>query len=98
MASLLLARWLQRRSRPSLGGFPLWLRLPLTLALPVGVVRTYGNLFGRDPGSALATGLLAQKLCESEKPRDARSAVTFGSFLLMAALLFDQRLLGSLLV
>src|SRR3569623_837951 len=98
MASLLLARWLQRRSRPSLGGIPLWLRLPLTLALPVGVVLTYGNLFGRDPGSALATGLLALKLCESEKPRDARSAVTFGSFLLMAALLFDQSLLGSLLV
>ena len=98
MALVVAIRWVQRRRRPSLGGFPLWLRLPLTLALPVGVILTYGNLFGRDPGSALATGLLALKLCESEKPRDARSAVTFGSFLLMAALLFDQSLLGSLLV
>jgi len=59
-------------------------RLPLTLALPLAVIAQYGNLFGRDPGSALAAGMLVLKLSESERPRDARSAVTFASFLLMA--------------
>lgn len=98
MLALLTLRWLQRRLRPDRGGFPWWVRLPLTLALPLAVIAQYGNLFGRDPGSALAAGMLVLKLSESERPRDARSAVTFASFLLMAALLFDQSLAGTLLV
>ena len=98
MLVLLGTRWLLRRLRPGYGGFPLWLRLPLTLALPVAMVAEYGNLFGREPGSALAAGMLVLKLGESETPRDARSAVTFGSFLLMAALLFGQDLAQTALV
>ncbi|HOV57469.1 MAG TPA: DUF3488 and transglutaminase-like domain-containing protein [Rhodanobacteraceae bacterium] len=98
MLALLAVRWLQRRLRPDWGGFPWWVRLPLTLALPLAIIAQYGNLFGRDPGSALAAGMLVLKLSESERPRDARSAVTFASFLLMAALLFDQSLAGTLLV
>lgn len=98
MLVLLSVRWLQRSSRPSLGAFPWWLRLPLALALLLGVIAHYGNVFGRDPGSALASGMLIMKLCESERSRDAKSAITFACFLLMAALLFDQGLIGTVAV
>lgn len=95
MAFVLGARWLQRARRADLGAVPIWVRLPLTLALPAAVVAQYGNLFGREPGSVLAVGMLVLKFTESEKPRDARAAVTFACFVLMAALLFDQSLVMS---
>lgn len=89
-------RWLQRTYRPGLGAFPVWLRLPLTLGLPVAVIAQFGTVLGLEPGSVLAIGMLVLKLGESEKVRDARAALTFAGFILMAALLFDQGLLGAL--
>ncbi|MEO8672319.1 MAG: DUF3488 and transglutaminase-like domain-containing protein [Tahibacter sp.] len=95
---LLAIRWSQRHWRAHWGAAPIWLRLPMTLALPTVIIAQYGNLFGREPGSALAVGLLVLKLGESERPRDARAAVTFACFVLMAALLFDQGLVISVLI
>jgi protein-glutamine gamma-glutamyltransferase len=89
-------RWWQRRHRP--GRVPSWLRVPALLLLVAAVILDYGNVFGRDPGSALAAGLLVLKLGESETPRDARVAAAFGCFLLMAALLFGQGLTATLVV
>lgn len=89
-------RWLQRSYRPALGAIPVWLRLPLTLGLPVAVIAQFGTVLGLEPGSVLAIGMLVLKLGESEKVRDARAALTFAGFILMAALLFDQGLLGAL--
>ncbi len=83
-------RWWQRRRHG--GRIAWWGRLPLTLALPVVVVATYGTLFGQRPGTALAVGLLVLKTLESERPRDARTGVAFACFALMCALLFGQGL------
>lgn len=98
MIGLIAARWLQRRRRPDWGKPPALLRLPLTLALPVVVWLQYGNIFGLDPGSVFAVGMLVLKLGETENVRDARAVATFASFVLMAALLFEQDMLTTLYV
>ena len=85
-----------RRGHP--GSVRAILRLPLAAALLVAVVGEYGNVFGRDPGSAFGCGLLALKLLETETPRDARVALAFCAFVLMSALLFEQGLPFTLLV
>lgn len=96
LALVLALRWWQRRrhgARP-----PLLLKLPLLALLAVAVVFTYGTIFGQQPGSALAVGLLVLKLLESETPRDAKVGVSFACFGLMAALLFDQGLVATVVV
>ncbi|WP_206098422.1 DUF3488 and transglutaminase-like domain-containing protein [Oleiagrimonas sp. MCCC 1A03011] len=96
LSVLLAGRWMQRRFR---GGRVSWLiRLPLTLALPAGVIAQYGSLFGQEPGSALIAGMLVLKLLETERTRDARVGVAFACFGLMSALLFSQTLLPTLFV
>jgi protein-glutamine gamma-glutamyltransferase len=96
LAGALVLRWWQRKHRP--GRVPGWLRVPALLLLVAAVVLHYGNVFGRDPGSALACGLLVMKLTESEGPRDARVGAAFACFLLMAALLFGQSLVATAVV
>lgn len=96
LALVLLARWWQRRARG--GKAPLLLKLPLIALLTVAIIFSYGTIFGRAPGSALAVGLLVLKLLESETARDARVGMAVACFVLMAALLFDQGLLGTALV
>lgn len=96
LALLLSMRWLQRRR---LGGrAPAYLKLPLIALLAAAVISHYGTLFGREPGSALAIGLLVLKLFETESPRDARVGAAFACFVLMAALLFDQGMVETILV
>jgi protein-glutamine gamma-glutamyltransferase len=96
LTAALALRWWQRKYRP--GRVPGWLKIPSLLLLVAAVVLHYGNVFGRDPGSALACGLLVLKLTESEGPRDARVAAAFACFLLMAALLFGQGLIATVVV
>jgi transglutaminase-like putative cysteine protease len=96
LAIVLAVRWWQRRRHGARS--PLLLKLPLIGLLAVAVVFSYGTIFGREPGSALAVGLLVLKLLESETPRDARVGVSFACFGLMAALLFDQGLVATLVV
>lgn len=96
LAIILLLRWLQRRF--DVGRIPGIARLALVIALPAAVIATYGTVFGRAPGSALAVGLLVLKLLESERARDARMAAGFCCFVLMSALLFAQSLWMTLLV
>jgi transglutaminase-like putative cysteine protease len=96
LALVLGARWWQRRRYG--GRVPWWLKLAPTLLLPLVVIGTYGSIFGRAPGSALAVGLLVLKLLESEKPRDARTGIAFACFGLMSALLFDQGLVATVVV
>ncbi|MEI7036965.1 DUF3488 and transglutaminase-like domain-containing protein [Fulvimonas yonginensis] len=96
LALVLLARWWQRRRDGRRA--PLLLKLPLIGLLAATVILRYGTLFGREPGSALAVGLLVLKLLESETARDARVGISFGCFGLMAALLFDQGLVATFVV
>src|SRR5699024_79171 len=90
LALLLAVRWWHRRRHG--GRITAWLRVPLTLLVPLLVIMVYGTIFGRQPGSALAIGLLVVKTLESEHPRDARTGIAFGCFALMCALLFGQSL------
>jgi len=96
LAVVLVARWQQRRR----GGRhpPVWIKVPLIGLLLALIVSTYGTLFGREPGSAFAVGLLVLKLMESERLRDARVGVAFAAFALMSALLFDQSIVATLIV
>lgn len=96
LALVLAARWRQRRT----GGrnAPIWIKLPLIVLLLAVVIAYYGTLFGREPGSAFAVGLLVLKMLESEHRRDARVAIAFACFGLMSALLFDQSLIATVVV
>ncbi len=96
LALVLLARWAQRRRRS--GRVPRWLKLPLLAGLTLVVVATWGSIFGREPGAALAVGLLVLKLLETETARDIRVGMSFACFALMTALLFDQGLITTLAV
>lgn len=96
LALILGWRWWQRRRQA--GRVPAWLKLPILALLTLVVIGWYGNIFGREPGTALAVGLLVLKLLESETGRDARVSISFACFALMAALLFDQGLIATLVV
>jgi protein-glutamine gamma-glutamyltransferase len=93
---LLVGRWAQRTYNAV--RIPAWIKLPLIVLFPVLVVLHYGNVFGREPGSALACAMLVLKLIETETRRDARAAISFSSFVLMSALLFDSSLGFALLL
>ncbi|WP_114241187.1 DUF3488 and transglutaminase-like domain-containing protein [Dyella sp. C9] len=96
LAATLGLRWWQRRRYG--GRAPAYLKLPLVALLAAVVIFQYGNLFGREPGAALAVGLLVLKLLETESPRDARVGAAFACFTLMAALLFDQGMVATFVV
>ncbi|MDE2498368.1 MAG: DUF3488 domain-containing transglutaminase family protein [Xanthomonadaceae bacterium] len=96
LAAIVAARWWQRRRQR--GRVSAWLRVALLVAVPAAVVAVYGTPFGREPGAAIVCGLLAVKLLESERPRDARMAVGFACFILMSALLFDQALAFTIII
>lgn len=86
-------RWWLRRRHP--GRAPVYLKLPLVGLLALAVIFYYGNIFGREPGSALAVGLLVLKLLETDSARDARVCVAFACFTLMTALLANQGMLAT---
>jgi transglutaminase-like putative cysteine protease len=89
-------RWWQRRQQT--GRVPAWLKIPLLALLTLAVIVSYGTIFGREPGTALAAGLLILKLLETETPRDVRVGVGFACFALMSALLIDQGLVATFVV
>lgn len=69
---------------------PRWLLILLTLGGAAGVVATYHNLFGREPGVALLVLFLALKLLEARRMRDAYAAIFLGYFL-QVGLFFDTQ-------
>jgi protein-glutamine gamma-glutamyltransferase len=96
LAAILGLRWWQRRRYG--GRAPVYLKLSLVALLAALVIFQYGNLFGREPGAALAVGLLVLKLLETDSARDARVGAAFACFALMAALLFDQGMVATFVV
>ena len=69
------------------------LLLPITALLTVGILVTYGGLFGRDASVALLAAMLALKLMETQSRRDCILLVFGGYFLTITAFLFNQSLL-----
>ncbi len=96
LAALLAWRWWHRRQHG--GRVPKWIKLPLLLLLTLAIIGTYGSIFGRAPGAALAIGLLVLKLLETETARDVRVGASFACFALMSALLFNQGLVSTVVV
>ncbi|MET0229625.1 MAG: DUF3488 and transglutaminase-like domain-containing protein [Rhodanobacteraceae bacterium] len=90
LPSIIALRVVTRRR--GAGPAPMWLRIPAAVLLLVVVAVEYGTVFGREPGSVLGCGLLALKLLETERARDARVAIGFSGFVLISALLFTQTL------
>lgn len=82
-----LATALSLSGRPPL---PWLLRIGVMVLLAALVVRTFGNPFGREAGSALLLGMLAAKLLETRTRRDARVVLTASCFVALAGFLFDQ--------
>ena len=67
-----------------------WIRLPLTLGVAFAVLFAFEFRFGRDTGAALLVTMLALKLLETRRIRDARSVLSFALFAVMAGFLQDQ--------
>jgi protein-glutamine gamma-glutamyltransferase len=87
---VLMAVWRFCIEKFALNYPPLWIRLPLTIAGGVGVLITYGSLFGRDASMALFAVMIAVKLLETKSPRDYVVMVILGYFLTVNVLLFTQ--------
>lgn len=89
LAGLLLAaqalRVWQERPPP-----PRWLIALLAIGASAGIVATFSQFFGKDPGVALLSVLLGLKLLESRAPRDARAAVLLALFLQVSLFLETQ--------
>jgi transglutaminase-like putative cysteine protease len=66
------------------------LRLALTVTIAGGVLYAFDFRFGRDTGAALLAVMLALKLLETRRTRDARSVLGFSLFAIMAGFLQSQ--------
>jgi transglutaminase-like putative cysteine protease len=66
------------------------LRLGLTVVVVAATVAHFGTVLGRDAGSALLATLLALKLLELRRPRDALVAVLLCYLLLLTGFLYEQ--------
>lgn len=90
VGALLIAQGLRCwRERPPP---PRWLVAVIALGAVAGVIATFHQIFGKDPGVALLTLLLILKLLEGYRHRDARAAVLLAFFLQVALFLNTQSL------
>lgn len=79
--------WLAWKGKPLPG---MVILLPITLLGALGILVSYGGLFGRDAGVALLTLMTALKTMEARSRRDMTLAVYLGYFLCICAFLFSQ--------
>ncbi len=98
LLALALGLWrfaLLIRQRPLPGMLVL---LPITVAAALGILFTYGGLFGRDAGVALLTLMTALKTMETRSRRDLTLLIFLGYFLSICAFLFSQTIPVALFV
>jgi transglutaminase-like putative cysteine protease len=74
----------QRRAPPG------WLLVPLAVGLVAGVFASFHTVMGRSGGVAALAVLIAAKLLETRRRRDALLLVYLGYFLVVTNFLFDQ--------
>ncbi|MCB1598442.1 MAG: DUF3488 domain-containing transglutaminase family protein [Rhodanobacteraceae bacterium] len=88
LATLVLARWLQRRAFAR--AWPVWIKLPLVFAVLTLVVMHFGSPFAQQSGTAALIGLCTLKLIESERRRDGLILMVVALFLISVQFLFTQ--------
>lgn len=71
---------------------PRWLVALVAVGATAGIVVTFKQFFGKDPGVALLSVLLSLKLLEARDPRDALAAVLLALFLQVSLFLNTQAL------
>ncbi|PCI70024.1 MAG: transglutaminase [Piscirickettsiaceae bacterium] len=69
-----------------------FLLLPISLALALFVLKTFGMSLGRDASSSLLIILMGLKLLESRSSRDIQAVIYMCFFVLITPFLFDQRI------
>lgn len=72
-----------------------WLRSLLSIAIFGGVFLTYGTINGAEAGSALLMVMIALKLSEVRRMRDAMLVIVLGYFLVFAGYIYSQEILLS---
>ncbi len=77
---------------------PRALLVAMVSAASVGVFLQYGTLFGREPGVALLSIMIAMKLLELQSRRDATVLVFLAYFLVITNFLYSQTLPTALLM
>lgn len=90
LLALALGAWrylLAVRHRPLPG---IKILMPVTIAGALGILASYGGIFGRDAGVALLTLMTALKTMETRTRRDMTLVVYLGYFLCVCAFLFSQ--------
>ncbi|PCI23228.1 MAG: transglutaminase [Piscirickettsiaceae bacterium] len=69
-----------------------YLLLPISVALALLVLKTFGMSLGRDASSSLLIILMGLKLLESRTSRDIQAVIYMCFFVLITPFLFDQRI------
>lgn len=69
---------------------PGWVLLPIIWGLIYGILREFHTLLGRSGGVAVLSVLIAGKLLETRRRRDALLLIYLGYFLVVTNFLFDQ--------
>lgn len=87
LALYLWRYWLAWKRKPLPG---MKILLPVTIIGAIGILVSYGGLFGRDAGVALLTLMTALKTMETSSRRDMTLVVYLGYFLCICAFLFSQ--------
>ncbi|MBA2351353.1 MAG: transglutaminase TgpA family protein [Burkholderiales bacterium] len=64
--------------------------VPLVVAVTASVYLSHGDLLGRDAGVSLLVMMLALKLLETTRPRDAMLMLLFGYFLVITNFLYSE--------
>lgn len=72
-----------------------WLRMLVLGAVTIGILKTYGTLFGREVGVALLTATVGLKALEIKALRDYMIIVFLVFFLLLGTFLYSQSMVAA---
>ena len=68
----------------------LYILAPITIGIGLGIIFTFGGMFGRDTSLALLVSMLSLKLLETKTKRDFYLVVILGYFVVGKLFLFNQ--------
>lgn len=96
LLAFVLILWRYAVARYRLAMPSMFILLPIAFLGAVGILLTYGGLFGRDAGVALLALMTAMKIMETRSRRDMTLVVYLGYFLCICTFLFSQSIFVAL--